>query len=98
MATEEQHLELCGKVDTLTEALQKLIDAQAEEVIEVAPEEEVAIVEEPKVEMAEVKEEKETVEMIAHTDTAEEVSKPLPKFDYKLTPSERIALSMKQSI
>ena len=48
--------------------------------------------------MAEVKEEKETVEMIAHTDTAEEVSKPLPKFDYKLTPSERIALSMKQSI
>lgn len=108
MATKESVTELCGKVDSLTEMLQKFMEAEKEVELNDAvrsgknpqqgqvqpiPEKE----EEKKEELSEVVEEvKETVEMIAHTDSTEELSKAQPKFDYNLTPSERIALSMKQ--
>lgn len=94
--SKEDHIELCGKVDSLTEQLQTIIDAQkaaavALEVEEVKEEEVTEEVVEAVAEVVEevIEEPKEEIELIAVTDAVEPSFKKVA-FDYKLSREERI--------
>ena len=110
MASKEEYLDLCKKVDSLAEQLTALVEAKEE--VELSPKktsndgrnpqtggEETVQDEKPqedeKKDASPLNEE--VVEMVAHTDAeTEEVKLEAPKFDYKLTTEERIALALKK--
>jgi hypothetical protein len=87
--TKEEFVALCGQVEEIGNLLKDYL-AKKEEVDTVEVEAEA-------VEPEKVEEPKEEVEMLSHTDADEEVVNiPAPKFEYKLSTSERIAKAMKQ--
>lgn len=110
MASKEEYLDLCKKVDSLAEQLTALVEAKEE--VELSPKktsndgrnpqtggEETVQDEKPqedeKKDASPLNEE--VVEMVAHTDAeTEEVKLEAPKFDYKATTEERIALALKK--